>query len=31
MTVKQQSNHGAIQKVRHLHNGIFYPIHLCRI
>ena len=24
-----QINHGAIQKVWHLHNGIFHPIHLC--
>ena len=24
MTTKQQINHGAIEKVCHLHNGIFY-------
>ena len=29
MTIKQQIKHGAIQKVCHLHNGIFYPIQLC--
>ena len=29
MTIKQQINHGAIQKVCHLHNDIFHPIHLC--
>ena len=28
MTVKQQTSHGTIQKVCHLHNGIFHPIHL---
>ena len=26
-----QINHGAIQKVCHLHNGIFHSIHLCHI
>ena len=29
MTIKQQLNHGTIQKVGHLHNGIFHPIHIC--
>ena len=29
MTIKQQINHGAIQKVCHLHNGIFHYINLC--
>ena len=29
MTVKQNFNHRAIQKVRHLHNGIFHSINLC--
>ena len=29
MTVKQHINHGAIQKVCHLHNGIFHSINLC--
>ena len=27
--MKQQINHGVIQKVRHLHNVIFYFINLC--
>ena len=25
MTIKQQINHGTIEKVCHLHNGIYYP------
>ena len=29
--VKQNINHGAIQKVYHLHNGIFHSINLCHI
>ena len=29
MTVKQQVNHGTIQRVCQLDNGIFHPIHLC--
>ena len=29
MIIKQQINHGTIQKVCHLHNGIFDPIHSC--
>ena len=29
MTIKQQIKHGAIQKLRHLHNSIFCPIQLC--
>ena len=29
MTVKQHINHGAIQKVYHLHNSIFHSINLC--
>ena len=29
VTVKQNYNHRAIQKVRHLHNGIFHSINLC--
>ena len=29
MTIKQQVNHGAIQKVCLLHNDIFHPIDLC--
>ena len=29
MTIKQQINHGDIQKVCHLHNDIFHSIHLC--
>ena len=28
MTKKQQTQHGAIEKVCHLHNKFFYPIHL---
>ena len=28
MTVKQQTNYGIIQKLCHLHNGIFHHIHL---
>ena len=28
MAIKQQIKHGAIQKVCHLHNAIFYPIQL---
>ena len=28
MTVKQQINHGTIQRVCRLLNGIFHPIHL---
>ena len=28
MTKKQQINYGTIHKACHLHNGIFYPIHL---
>ena len=31
MTIKQQINHGVIQKLRHLYNGIFHPIHLSHI
>ena len=31
MTIKQQINHGIIQKVCHLHYGIFHSIHLCHI
>ena len=27
MTIKQHINHGAIQKICHLHNGIFHHIH----
>ena len=30
MTTNQQINHGVIQKVCHLHNCIFHPIHLRR-
>ena len=30
MTIKQQIKLGGIQKVCHLHNGIFHPIHLCQ-
>ena len=29
MTVKQQSDHGVIEKVCHLRNGIFHSINLC--
>ena len=29
MTIKQQINHGVIQKVCHLHNGFFHFINLC--
>ena len=29
MTVNQHINHEAIQKVFHLHNGIFHSINLC--
>ena len=29
MAVKQHINHGAIQKVCHLHNGIFHSMNLC--
>ena len=29
LTVEQHINHGAIQKVYHLHNGIFLAISLC--
>ena len=29
MIIKEQIKHGAIQKVCHLHNGIFNPIQLC--
>ena len=29
MTVKQHFNHGAIQKLCHLHNGVFHFIRLC--
>ena len=29
--VKQQINHGTIQRLCHLHNGIFHPIHLHNI
>ena len=29
MTIKQQINHGAIEKVCQLDNGIFPSIHLC--
>ena len=29
MTIKQQINHGAIQKVCHLHIDIFHSTHLC--
>ena len=28
MTIKQQINYGAMRKLRHLHSGIFYSIHL---
>ena len=28
MTIKQQINHETIQKVCHLHNDVFHPIHL---
>ena len=29
MTNKQQINDAAMQKVCHLHNDIFHPIHQC--
>ena len=29
MTIKQQNNHGTIQKEYLSHNGIFHPIYLC--
>ena len=29
--MKQQINNGAIQRVSHLYNDIFHPIHLCHI
>ena len=29
MAIQQPVNHGTIQKVCYLHNGIFHPIHLC--
>ena len=29
MTIKQQFEHGVIQNVCNLHNGIFHLIHLC--
>ena len=29
MTIKQQINHGTIQKICYLHNGIFHSIYLC--
>ena len=29
MTIKQQINHGVIQKVCHSHNGVFRYFHLC--
>ena len=28
MAIEQQTKHGTIQKVYHLDNGIFHPIHL---
>ena len=31
MTVKQHVNHGAIQKVCHLRNGIFHSSNLCQV
>ena len=31
MIIKQQINHGAIQRVSHLYNDIFHPVHLCHI
>ena len=31
ITIKQQINHGTIQKVCHLHSDIFHLIYLCHI